>query len=208
MSVGDRIDQLHKLVHSLAQKRQEQTRHLQTLGPDNAAMDVQLERSSQNTASTSPQSVSQDPRMPTHLFSVDDNSTLSPNHVSLLNGRDHEMSVAPSPASSEYGSMRPHSHGAKYVGSAHWAAVLDSISELKDHYEEEKEDRMLGNNGHVPYPSPGPLLLYQPVNVTRAEILASLPARPVVDRMVARYFLLRDTAPLPVLHSKQFLAEV
>lgn len=104
--------------------------------------------------------------------------------------------------------MRPHSHGAEYVGSAHWAAVLDSISELKDHYEEEEEARMLVNNGRVPYRSPGPLLLYQPVNVTKAEILASIPARPVVDRMVARYFFLRDTAPLPVLHNKQFLAEV
>lgn len=203
MSIGDQIDQLDKLVRSLAQNRQKQTRQMPTAGLNLVATDDQMESSSRPAPRKSPQSVYRNPGV-----AVDADSMLPSSQVSVSKGKDHETSPAPSPASSEYGSMRPHSHGAEYVGSAHWAAVLDSISELRDHYEEEEEARMLINNDRVPYRSPGPLLLYQPVNVTKAEILASIPARPVVDRMVARYFLLRDTAPLPVLHNKQFLAEV
>lgn len=96
--------------------------------------------------------------------------------------------------------MRVHSHGANYVGSVHWAAVLDSISELKNHYEKEEEARMLATtsdyapNCSYSY-SPGPRLLYGPVLATRADILASIPARPVVDRMIARYFNAQGIAP-------------
>ncbi|KAJ5723595.1 fungal-specific transcription factor domain protein [Penicillium malachiteum] len=103
----------------------------------------------------------------------------------------HDQPSVHSPASSEYGSMRHHSHGANYVGSIHWSAVLDSISELKDHYEKEEEARMLARSDPVPYRSPGPLLLYQPVHTTKAEILASIPPR----------------APIPVIHSSHFLKQ-
>ena len=88
-----------------------------------------------------------------------------------------------------------HSHGANYVSSVHWAAVLDSISELKDHYEKEEEARMLATSDYIPLHSPGPRLLYEPVQATKADILASVPARPVVDRMVARYFNAQGVAP-------------
>jgi len=91
--------------------------------------------------------------------------------------------------------MRLHSHGSNYVGSVHWAAVLDSISELKDHYEKEEEVRMLATSDYEPRDSPGPRLLYEPVQATKADILASIPTRPVVDRMVARYFNSQGTVP-------------
>ncbi|KAJ5992521.1 fungal-specific transcription factor domain protein [Penicillium sp. IBT 35674x] len=171
------------------------------------ATDDQMDSSSRSAPRKSPQGVYRESEGTMPLVSVDAEFMLPSSHVSLSNGKGHETSPAPSPASSEYGSMRPHSHGAEYVGSAHWAAVLDSISELKDHYEEEEEARMPVSNDRMPYRSSGPLLLYQPVKVTKVEILASMPARPVVDRLIARYFFLRDTAPLPVLHNKAFLAE-
>ncbi|KAG5804526.1 hypothetical protein H9Q71_010893 [Fusarium xylarioides] len=104
--------------------------------------------------------------------------------------------------------MRRHSHGvgASYVGSVHWAAVLDSISDLRDHYEEEEEARMLATNDDVLLKSPGPRLLYEPVHTTKADLLASIPARPVVDRMVARYFNTQGVVP-NILHSGNFLQE-
>ncbi|OTA93955.1 hypothetical protein M434DRAFT_72262 [Hypoxylon sp. CO27-5] len=104
--------------------------------------------------------------------------------------------------------MRIDSHGANYVSSVHWAAVLDSISELKDHYEKEKEEAasMLTPADYVPCSSPGPRLLYEPVHATKADILASIPARPVVDRLVARYFHAHGVASA-VLHSGKFLQE-
>lgn len=112
---------------------------------------------------------------------------------------------ATSPASSERGSMRLYSHGANYVSSVHWAAVLDSISELKDHYEKEEEARTLATSDYVSCYSPGPRLLYEPVQATKSDILASIPARPVVDRMVARYFNTQGIAPgiSSFFHSKE-----
>lgn len=67
---------------------------------------------------------------------------------------------------------------------------------------------MLASADHVPQDSPGPRLLYEPVQATRADILASIPARPVVDRMVARYFNAQNSAALPIIHSGHFLREV
>ncbi|KUM60488.1 hypothetical protein ACN42_g6629 [Penicillium freii] len=123
-------------------------------------------------------------------------------HASLSHIRDYAVSPAPS----EHGSMRLHSHGTNYVGSFHWAAVLDSISELRDHYEEEEEARLLAANDHVLYESPGPRLLYEPVQTTKADLLAAIPAQPAVDRMVARYFNAQGVVP-EILHSGHFLRE-
>jgi len=91
--------------------------------------------------------------------------------------------------------MRLHSHGANYVGGVHWAAILDSISELNDTYETEREAAVLTSSDYVPHSSPGPRLLYEPVQATKDEIISSIPARAVVDRMVARYFNTQDVAP-------------
>jgi hypothetical protein len=98
----------------------------------------------------------------------------------------------PSPAASDPGSMPwlMHSHGTKYVSSVHWAAVLESVSELKDQYEKEREEEpwMEAANAYGPMYSPGPRLLYEPVHVTKEDMLALVPARPLVDRMISRYF--------------------
>ncbi|OOF90536.1 hypothetical protein ASPCADRAFT_510799 [Aspergillus carbonarius ITEM 5010] len=101
--------------------------------------------------------------------------------------------------------MRRHSHGVNYVGSGHWAAVLDSISELREHYEEEEEARMLASD-QILRPSPGPRLLYEPVQDSKADLLAAIPSRPVVDRMVARYFNAQGVVP-EILHRGHFLRE-
>lgn len=87
--------------------------------------------------------------------------------------------------------MRKHVHGANYVSSEHWAAILDNIAELKDLYKEEEQERMLAANDY----SSGPRLLYEPVQATRAEILASVPERPVVDRLVSQYFSAQGVMP-------------
>ncbi|KAJ9150669.1 Nonribosomal peptide synthetase 14 [Pleurostoma richardsiae] len=116
--------------------------------------------------------------------------------------REDDLDLAPS----EHGSMRMHPHGANYVDSAHWTAVLDSISQLKDHWEKEEEEKMAEPDEYELRDSPGPRLLYEPVQATKTEILASIPARPVVDRLVSRYFDAVGITPA-VLHSGQFLRE-
>ena len=114
----------------------------------------------------------------------------------LLSDSHKVESIAPSPSPSEQGTMRVSSYGSKYVNSVHWAAVLDSISELKDHYDKEEEARVLADiNDSTPIYSPGPRLLYEPVQATKEDIITSIPARPVVDRLVARYFNAHGVAP-------------
>jgi hypothetical protein len=200
--VGDRIEQLEKLVRSLVQQQQQQTPQTPALH-DVGATDGHAS-SIRDMQGESPQSATGGSGVMGQRMSADGDTVPSLGPVSMSQGKEGDAS---SPSSSEFGSMRLHGHGAKYVGSVHWAAVLDSISDLKDHYEEEEEARMLSSSDQ-PYSSPCPRLLYQPIQATKADILASIPARPMVDRMVSRYFNIQSSAPITVLHSGRFLREV
>ena len=103
--------------------------------------------------------------------------------------------VPPSP--SDYGSIRIRESSVSYVGNAHWAAVLDNIAELRDHFEREDEAHaqcMDPSRLQATIP-PRPQLLYDcSANGTLTSIIDSLPPRPVVDRLVSRYFNDLDVA--------------
>jgi hypothetical protein len=93
----------------------------------------------------------------------------------------------------ESGALKIQGSGLKYRSSAHWAAVLDSIAELNDHFEQEDKshaEEQEESSHSISPKAPGPHLLYTAwsPNVTRVSILESLPPRPVVDRLVYRYF--------------------
>lgn len=104
--------------------------------------------------------------------------------------------------------MRADPQGAGYVSGLHWAAILDSISLLKSHYEGEEDARMQDASDRLlSYQSAGPRLLYEPVQATKADIISSIPPRPVVDRMIARYFMAEGAIPA-IVHSRQFFREV
>ena len=103
---------------------------------------------------------------------------------------------------SECGSMRMTASELRYVGGEHWAAILDSIADLRDHFDREELLRLAnsphGNNdgdgdaAATPFAktlSPHALLLYQRCRpASRSEILAVLPPKPAVDRYISRYF--------------------
>ncbi|KAL8400947.1 hypothetical protein RB594_001103 [Gaeumannomyces avenae] len=121
-----------------------------------------------------------------------------------------------SPAESDCGSTRLTRSGTSYVNSAHWAAVLDGIDDLKGHLEDEKSPPQHGTpveNGPLLFgeaPAPrlsGPQLLYGcSAMATKEEILASVPTRPFVDQLISCYFNSFELSPA-VLHSGQFLHE-
>jgi hypothetical protein len=88
------------------------------------------------------------------------------------------------------GYMKYNNIGAgNYVGSSHWAAVLNSISELKGNVEEE-EIRSIETHPQNPVSSSLPGLLYGCQRATKAEILSSMPPRRAADRLVSRYLTL------------------
>lgn len=86
------------------------------------------------------------------------------------------------------GRIKVSTSSTSYVSNAHWAAVLDGISDLKDCFEKEDDS---------PQPEyASPQLLYGSLNrASKSEILSSIPPRPVVDRLVSRYFNALDMAP-------------
>ncbi|KAH8730994.1 fungal-specific transcription factor domain-containing protein [Phaeosphaeriaceae sp. PMI808] len=97
--------------------------------------------------------------------------------------------------------------GASYVTDAHWAAVLDGIAEIKNHFETEEQlaNEQAPDLGHHGRTEPLPLFgCFQ--LATREEILASLPPRPLVDQLVSSYFSSFEMSPA-VLHSVEFLKE-
>ncbi|KAJ5947158.1 Fungal-specific transcription factor protein [Penicillium verhagenii] len=171
----------------------------------------------QQSAPNSHESPSESGRIAEHLVATQDitfgrrisPSGLNGDERSKLTRAEQIQDEMPSPSPSDYGSIRLQGSGVSYVSSAHWTAVLDSIDELRDHFEQEDNSRMIGSDAIQPQVSfPSPQLLYGggPLHVTPASILNSLPTRPTVDRLVARYFNFLDMAP-GVPHSDKFLRE-
>ncbi|KAB8230051.1 putative transcription factor [Aspergillus alliaceus] len=99
---------------------------------------------------------------------------------------------------SECGSMRISESELRYVGGDHWAAILDGIADLKDHFDHDEQVRLANTpdqvadeqgNGLARPRSGYALLLYgcrRPSS--QEEILMALPPKAAVDRYISRYF--------------------
>ena len=112
--------------------------------------------------------------------------------------------------SDTFGRISLENHETSYVGSAHWTAILDSITELKDHFEDDADDHGLTDPhmeiGQLP-PTERPILLFgSNKNASKLEILSGIPSRPIVDRLISGYFSAMDMAPV-VVHGPSFLEE-
>lgn len=98
------------------------------------------------------------------------------------------------------GNMRLSKSGtSSYVNGNHWAAVLDGIAELKDFFEKEERDihqPFSEPEQSVPASSALPQLLSGDYHhATREQLLASLPKKPEVDRLVSFFFNSFDMSP-------------
>jgi len=98
------------------------------------------------------------------------------------------------------GNMRASASELHYVGDDHWASILDSIADLKHHFDREEQfglairpDQIQDGTGDAgkidSHGSRHSLLLYGGYRpASQAEILAALPPKVTVDRYVSRYF--------------------
>nr|BBC43185.1 C6 transcription factor [Pyrenochaetopsis sp.] len=122
----------------------------------------------------------------------------------LSSETEFEYPVAPSP--SDHGSINTRLARPTYVSSSHWAAIFDSITELRNHFVQ--EDIEHGASTVLPSSTvPKPQILYGAwTSETPHAIISSLPPRTTVDRLISRYFNVLDIAP-GVVHSTQFLRE-
>lgn len=109
--------------------------------------------------------------------------------------------VTPIDCCSDSGSMHVTTSELHYIGADHWAAIADTIADLKYHYDREEQLRRATNLGpiqgdagdagnHVDnYPRAHSLLLYGGrLPASQAEILTALPPKTAVDRYISRYF--------------------
>jgi hypothetical protein len=102
---------------------------------------------------------------------------------------------APSPA--DPGTLKLHESGTSYVQSAHWEAILLKIKGLK-------EDLVTDTKA-----PPGSHLFYGPNrHATRDEILAAVPPRPVVDRLMALHFDSYIITPCQCIEAFFLLSEI
>lgn len=100
-----------------------------------------------------------------------------------------------------------------YVGSSHWATILDSISEIKrdleDSGDEASDDEYDAWRNEEPlnvYDEELPALLRSPRRVTKAELLSFIPPRPEADALVSLWF--RASHPYKtIIHAPQFQNE-
>ncbi|XWW93081.1 hypothetical protein V2A60_001009 [Cordyceps javanica] len=112
-----------------------------------------------------------------------------------------------SPSPSDYGSFRHKEKVVSYVSSSHWAAVLDSITDLRNHLAQEDTTLPVPESMRPRAETVKPQLFYSgQLEDTPASIIGCLPSRSTVDRLVSRYFNDLDIAP-GVVHSGQFLTE-
>ena len=103
--------------------------------------------------------------------------------------------------------MRLQKNTASYVESDHWRAILDEIDDLKDMATGEAEypqDDVDSESQRLPGAD---LFFLQTYPITKMEIIAALPPRPVLDSIIAKYF---QTADMPVtlaIHRRVFFKQ-
>ncbi|KAL3291098.1 fungal specific transcription factor [Colletotrichum asianum] len=130
--------------------------------------------------------------------------TIGPEKSSSQLAESAQVAVGtPIDDSSETGSLRTGVADHSYVSGDHWAAILDSIADLRDHFNREEQIRLAkssepatepiqdadGDTASGSFPPRRALLLYgcRPERC-RKEILSALPPKFTVDRYVSRYF--------------------
>ena len=125
--------------------------------------------------------------------------------LSSLDNSDAEEKTSSQAPSSRVGRVNVQDAETTWVEGDHWTAILDGISELKDALTE--FPGTLGSDDLAASESSGPdLLVGTQKPVTKQEILAAIPHRTVVDRLVSQFVKAVEIAPI-ILHLPIFLNE-
>lgn len=94
----------------------------------------------------------------------------------------------------ENGSIKIRDSEVTYASNAHWAAVLDSIAELRNELNDDSNAASVVGGGVQSHDPPCPRLFYggDAQGIDPDSILDCLPPRIVVDRSISRYFISLD----------------
>lgn len=150
----------------------------------------------------------------------------SDNDISLQDGEQAQRrSGSPEDidsATAPFGQMKISRDEISYVGESHWGAILSSISELKRDLDEEEEDEADANGspeatinswGSVPMGGVQPhattglgFMLGEATNVTKQQLIDSVPEKKVADRLLSLWFNSPDPFK-PIIHAPTFQDE-
>lgn len=185
--VQDRIDHLESLVLSLMQRQQQPAATRDNLAPQ---FDTTLGTPSDRRDHVGT-SVDVDIDIQVDVEPPTTPSQAEPQQC------DHDTQRQVSPSPSDYGTIRMRESGLGYASNTHWLAILDSITQLREHV-------ALNNPSPNPVPQqhaalavfdrdarplPRPRLLYGVRGqASFSSILQAVPPRPTADRLVSRYF--------------------
>ncbi|KAJ5114478.1 hypothetical protein NUU61_000237 [Penicillium alfredii] len=110
-----------------------------------------------------------------------------------------------------FGIMKVDNNKSYYVSEAHWASVLNDISEVRTFFHthkkqlEEQAEKVKATRPPTDVPESA-LLFGSSKSLSRPEIIASLPSKYTTDLLVARYFNSYDPAT-HILHGPTFQAQ-
>ncbi|KAH7234489.1 fungal-specific transcription factor domain-containing protein [Fusarium solani] len=108
------------------------------------------------------------------------------------------------------GNLNTSTGAPSYVSSTHWVAILDSISEMKNEVQSESDNPSPhSDDSPARDPVEKPALLFgHQGSISREDVLAAMPPRPVVDRLVSEYFTDLDMMPhIACLHTPTFFRQ-
>ncbi|KAI0125630.1 fungal-specific transcription factor domain-containing protein [Xylariales sp. AK1849] len=113
-----------------------------------------------------------------------------------------------SPAVIDFGRLKLSTSETTYSDGSHWTSILHGICELREQFRGKEPSPIAEDQAGVPESQyPGPLLLYGCPPITKKhELLAAIPSRATVDRMVSIYFNSADISPA-VIHTGEFLKQ-
>ncbi|KAJ5660403.1 hypothetical protein N7507_006854 [Penicillium longicatenatum] len=110
-----------------------------------------------------------------------------------------------------FGVMKMDNNKSYYISDAHWASVLNDITEVRNFYTthkkqfEEQAEKLKASRPETDVP--GSTLLFGVMKpLSRPEILSSLPSKYMTDLLVARYFNSYDPAT-HILHGPTFQSQ-
>ncbi|KAF1928492.1 uncharacterized protein M421DRAFT_147752 [Didymella exigua CBS 183.55] len=92
-----------------------------------------------------------------------------------------------------------------YTNSAHWASILDGISELREHLDEIPSTAHARDDTSTEVPGPE-ILFGRQRHASKQELLAALPPRTEADQLISTFFASMETSP-NLVHKPTFLKE-
>ncbi|KAH9814276.1 Zn(II)2Cys6 transcription factor-like protein [Teratosphaeria destructans] len=123
------------------------------------------------------------------------------------NGQRPEDDSEVEQVSKGIGIMKVDNGRAVFASDAHWYAILGEISEVKNYFNNHKEDykaHMQKVQAAKADESPGTAFLLQgPASKSRDELLNDFPAKTDADRLIARYFNAYDPS-VHIIHGPSF----